>query len=90
MPRPEGVDRVNRPKQAEPAELRRRLEAGEWLLPGEVGALFGKSRFTVDYWLTTGKIKYKRGPGRIRTCDPADVRRLLDESSEVHGNAAAE
>jgi hypothetical protein len=83
-------DRVNRPKRADVAALRQRLEAGEWLVPGEVGALFGKTRFVIDYWLTTGKIRYRRTPGRVRECNPEDVRKLLAEYETVRSGPGDE
>ncbi len=68
----------------EPAELERRLDAGEWLRPGEVAVLLDIGRSTVHDMLKAGKISYRRKGGGIqRLCDPADVRRLLDESRRV-------
>lgn len=60
-------------------EIERRLDAGEWLRPGDAGVLFGRNRFTVAYWLRKGLIRYRRTPGGQRECNPVDVRRLLDE-----------
>jgi hypothetical protein len=81
---------VNRPKRASVEVLRRRLEAGEWLLPGEVGALFGKDRFAADNWIVAGKIGVRRTPGNVRECDPVDVRRLLDEYEQVRRGPATD
>lgn len=70
------------------ADIERRLREGAWLRPGEVGALFGKSRWAVDYWLRKGvkvrgeterrMIGFRESPGGHRECDPADVIALLD------------
>lgn len=74
---------MNRPKRADVATLRARLEAGEWLLPGEVGALFGKDRYAADNWINAGRISVRRTPGRVRECNPADVLALLREYERV-------
>jgi hypothetical protein len=76
---------VPRPRRASVDELRRRLDAGEWLLPGEVSALFGKNRWAADNWIVAGKIRYRRSPGGFRECHPDDVKRLLAEYERVHG-----
>lgn len=68
------------------ADLERRLDAGEWLRPGQVATLLDISRGTVHNKLTSGEIRSRRKGGGIqRICNPADVRRLLDESRQVHG-----
>jgi hypothetical protein len=72
-----------RPRRDDVATLRARLDADEWLLPGEVGELFGKSRFTVRNWLNAGKLGYRRTPGNQRECNPEDVRRLLAEYGKI-------
>lgn len=70
----------------DPTELERKLDAGEWLSPGQVAALLGVGRSTVTRRLNDGTLRYRRRGGGIqRVCDPADVRRLLDESRRVHG-----
>lgn len=74
---------MNRPKRADVATLRVRLEAGEELLPGEVGALFGRDRFAVDDWIKAGKIRYRRTPGRQRLCNPDDVKAMLADFEQV-------
>lgn len=69
------------------AELEQRLDRGDWLKPGEVGVLFGKSRWTVINWITNGYrvgdgderiyIGYRTSGGGHRELDPADVKRAL-------------
>lgn len=75
-----------RPEREDVAALRARLAADEWLLPGEVGALFDppKSRFTVRNWLLTGKIRFRKTVGGFRECNPEDVRARLAEVDQVH------
>jgi hypothetical protein len=73
---------------ADAAGIERRLRTGAWLRPGEVGILFGKSRWAVDYWLRKGvkvrgetdrrMIGFRESPGGWRECDPDDVSALLD------------
>lgn len=68
--------------------IERRLDAGEWLRPGEVAVLFGVSRAAVDRWLTAGKIRHRINPlNRRRTCDPVDVRQELDAFRKTQGGA---
>ena len=65
----------------DPAELLRRLEAGDWLLPGEVVALTGASRSTISRRMQDGTIGTRMRAGtKWRVCNPEDVRRLLEES----------
>lgn len=68
------------------AEIEARLAAGEWLRPGQVATLFGKSRWAVDGWLRSGArmangeryfIAYRESPGGWRELDPEDVRKVL-------------
>ncbi len=70
------------------ATLERRLDAGEWLSPGEVAVLLGLGRTTVHGLLESGRIGFRLTTGgakrQHRRCDPADVRRLLNERREVH------
>jgi hypothetical protein len=76
---------VPRPKRASVEQLRARLDAGEWLLPGEVSALFGKKRWAADNWIVAGKIRFRRSPGGFRECHPDDVGRLLAEYERIQG-----
>jgi hypothetical protein len=75
---------------SERRELERRVNAGEWLRPGEVAKLLGVSgrplgRTTIHRYLEAGDIGYRyRGGGTQRECDPADVRKLLARAREVH------
>jgi hypothetical protein len=70
--------------QKDPAELRKRLEAGEWLRPGDVAIAMGLSRSTVHRLLDDGQIGWKLRPGgKQRWCDPKDVVRLLREAEET-------
>jgi hypothetical protein len=70
---------------ATPAELEQRLQAGEWLHPGEVATLFGMTRGAVVYWLNNGvmldgsrfRIRFTKSPGGWRSCNPEDVTRVL-------------
>lgn len=83
----QGGVRVNRPKRdTSVATLRARLDAGEWLAPGEVGPLFGKKRHTVINWMTSGKIAYRTLPSGYRECDPASVLRALVKFEQVTGD----
>lgn len=71
--------------------IERRLDAGEWLRPGEVAKLLGVGgrplgRTTVHRYLKSGRIRYRnRGGGTQRECHPDDVRELLAEARRVHG-----
>lgn len=72
----------------EPAEIERRLAAGDWLRASEIAALLGMSRTTVHRLFLRGTIGYRSTPGRQRLGDPVDVRRLLTESREVRRGPA--
>lgn len=62
------------------AEIERKLDAGEWLRPGQVAALFDTSRMSIHRWMDAGRIRYRRrGPRQDRVLNPEDVRRELDE-----------
>lgn len=69
-------------------EIEQRLDAGEWLRPGEVATLLDVSRTTVHGLLKRGEIRYRATPGGQRRCNPEDVRRLLDAARRVHGGDA--
>lgn len=77
----------DRPVVKDVAELRRRLDAGEWLLVGEVALVLGIGRATAHRLVADGAIKYKLRPGtgQYRECDPADVRAQLAARTEIHG-----
>jgi DNA-binding transcriptional MerR regulator len=68
-----------------PDDIEKRLDAGERLSVTEVTALLKPhrrtlNRTTVHRWIKAGKIRVVgRTPGGQRTCDPEDVRRILDE-----------
>jgi len=65
--------------------IEHRLDQGGWLSPGEVAALLGIGRTTVHRLLLSGKIGYRlKGAGPQRLCNPADVRRLLDQARREH------
>ncbi len=66
----------------DPADLERRLEAGEWLTPGQVAAVLQIGRTTVHAMLRAKTIGHRKKPGlgQYRICNPADVKRLLAES----------
>ncbi|GIJ51342.1 hypothetical protein Val02_82280 [Virgisporangium aliadipatigenens] len=68
------------------AELERRLNAGEWLLPGEAAALLDVSRSTMVRLLNAGTIGHRKKPGagQYRICNPSDVKRLLDDARREH------
>ncbi len=67
--------------------LERRLNAGEWLLMGEVAALLGVGRTTVHRMLNAGAIRYRTRPGSgsYRECHPDDVRQQLAARRTVQG-----
>lgn len=67
------------------AAIEARLDAGEWLRPGDVAILFNTSRTSVHRWLASGMIRYRRTPGGHRVCHPGDVRRELDAYRREHG-----
>lgn len=71
------------------ADLERRLDAGEWLLIGEVAAVLGIGRATVHRMLTAGAIRYRTRPGAgsYRECHPHDVHAQLTARRTVHGDA---
>jgi hypothetical protein len=63
------------------ADLARRLEAGEWLLGGEVAALLQVSRSTISRRMADGTIGVRKRAGTTwQVCNPVDVRRLWEES----------
>lgn len=68
----------------DPAEIERRLDAGEWLGPSAVAKLLGVSRTTVHRLFEDEKLAYRTTPGGQRRADPADVRRMLEQTRTVH------
>lgn len=66
---------------------RGKLAAGQWLLPSELGALFGVSRFQVNRWLARGQVVIAGTPyplhhrprllGSYREIDPEDITTAL-------------
>jgi hypothetical protein len=77
--------------------VERRLDAGEWLRTGDIAILFGVDPGTPHRWLVRGvklasgerfRIRYRRTAGGQRHCNPADVRRLLDETRRERGGPA--
>jgi hypothetical protein len=78
----EGADRM---REHDLAELQRRLDAGEWLRPGEVAALLETTRASIDRWIRAGRLGYRsRGPGGHRVINPDDVRKELDAYRQEH------
>ncbi len=74
---------------ADVEDLRRRLDAGDWLTPGEVAKLLGVGRTKMHEMLKAGTIRWTTKPAsRHRICNPADVRRELD--AQAAARAAAE
>lgn len=71
--------------------IERRLNAGEWLMIGDVAILLGVDRTTVDRMLKTTPPKlswrFRSGTGRYRELNPEDVRRELNARRTVHGKA---
>lgn len=68
------------------AEIEKRLNEGAWLKPGEVGVLFGKSRWSAINWMTGKGVKlgstyhrlrWKYSTGGHRIVNPDDVRAAL-------------
>lgn len=76
---------------------RRKLTAGAWLLPTEVGHLFGVSRWTVSRWMNNGAMIISgqsyplrcrpRLLGSYREANPADVAAALAAFDEARRNA---
>lgn len=74
---------------ADVEELERRLDAGDWLTPGEAAKLLGVSRSKMHLLLKDGEIRSTTKPRSThRICNPADVRRELDAARAAR--AAAE
>lgn len=71
----------------DPIDIERRLDAGQWLRPGEVAALLGASRATIHRWIDLGRFRYRKR-GRIRFLHPEDVRRELDAFRQEHQGGA--
>jgi len=69
----------------ERTKLEQRLKQGEWLKTGAVAKLLGVGRTKVHTLVTRGVIGHRKVPGGVqRLCNPADVRRLLEESRQEH------
>lgn len=62
---------------ADPAEILRRLEEGDWLRPSEVAAITGLGRTTIHRLSIERRLGFKETPGKHRRYNPADVRKLL-------------
>lgn len=69
------------------AEIERRLNAGEWLTPGEVGVLFGRDRTTIHRWLQQGWARTRKSFGGHRVTNPDDVQLRLTEWREEHDDS---
>lgn len=71
------------------AEIRARLDRGEWLRPGQLAVLFGTTRTSIDRWIRKGVFTYRETPSGRRECNPDDVRRELAKYLEVrqHGDS---
>ena len=66
-------------------ELRRALQNGEWLRVGDLAILLDVSPSTAHRLMASGEIGVrKKAGGKQRIADPADVRRLLEESEKTH------
>jgi hypothetical protein len=73
----------------ERADLRQRLERGDWLTPGEVARLTGASRASVHRWLAAEPplIRWRNKPfSRHRECNPADVQAVLRDLDAQAGD----
>lgn len=68
-------------------EIERRLDAGEWLMAGQVATLLRVDPATVHRWFTTGRLAYRTRGGEDgqREADPAAVRARLAASRRVRG-----
>lgn len=74
---------------ADVEDLKRRLDASEWLTPGEVAKLLGVGRTKMHEMLGKNVIRWTTKPAsRHRICNPADVRRELE--AQAAARAAAE
>jgi excisionase family DNA binding protein len=73
------------------AALEKRVEAGEWLRVGDAAKVLGVGRTKMHMLVSEGKIGYRFEPGsKYRQCNPADIKRLLDDSrKEVRGEPGA-
>lgn len=73
------------------AKLATRLDDGEWLKLGEVAALAGIPRTTLNDWIKQGRVKVryrKTLGGGQRRFNPEDVRRIIVEVKEEHSAEA--
>lgn len=63
----------------DPADVERRLRAGEWVSTTALAALFGRDRTTVYRWVKRGMIRHRMSPGGGEIeCDPSDALRLWE------------
>lgn len=72
-------------------EIERRLDAGDWLLVGEVAILFGVSRSTV-HRMVSGEPpmvdhRIRAGRGGYRELNPVQVREQLSELRKVRAGS---
>ena len=70
-------------------KLEGKLDAGEWLSPGQVAELLGVSRSTAQRLFNNGEIGHRKKPGGYRYGNPEDVRRHLQAArTEYRGETA--
>lgn len=63
------------------AALEKQVLAGEWLRTGDAAKVLGISRSKVDLMIKASALGYRLEPGsRYRQVNPADIKKLLDES----------
>lgn len=70
------MERLERLRQS----ARKKIAAGEWLLPGEVAAVLGVSRATVDRWLVDDYLGWKhKAFSTWRLVNPQHVQAVIDD-----------